>query len=125
LEPVPNILPINWLRIGKFSVADPGCFIPDPDPTFFSCRIQKLFHPGSRILHEKWNTNLLFLASYAFKSKVLVLVIVKKIRNPGSGKKLIPDPDLGSMSKKHRIRIRNTWPDFTSRKRRVAAPHLI
>jgi hypothetical protein len=48
-----------------------------------------------------------FLASYAFRSKVLVLVIVKKIREPRSG--IIPDPggikapDPGS-----RIRIRNT-----------------
>jgi hypothetical protein len=44
--------------------------IPDPDPNIFS----------SRILHEKWNANLLFFASYAFRRKVLV--IVKKIRDP-------------------------------------------
>jgi hypothetical protein len=44
-----------------------------------------------------------FLASYAFRSKVLVLVlvIVKKIRDPRSGirKKFIPDPG----GKKQRI----------------------
>jgi hypothetical protein len=44
-----------------------------------------------------------FLASYAFRSKGLVLVIVKTIRDPRSGirKKLIPDPDPGV--KKQRI----------------------
>jgi hypothetical protein len=38
-----------------------------------------------------------FLASYGSKSKVLVLDIVKKIRNPRSGiqKKFIPEPDPG------------------------------
>jgi hypothetical protein len=79
---------VNTIRDSTNSVEDPGCFIPDPDPTIFSSRIriQKFFQPGSRILHEKWNAKLLFfLASYAFRSKVLV--IVKKIRDPGSGKK--------------------------------------
>jgi hypothetical protein len=66
------------------SVADPECFIPDPDLTIFSSRIQ----------YEKWNANLLFLASYAFRSKALVLVIVKKIRDPGGNK--APDPGSGS-----------------------------
>jgi hypothetical protein len=65
--------------------------IPDPDPNIFS----------SRILHEKWNAHF-FLSSYAFRSKVLVLVIVKKIRDPRSEigdprsrirKKFIPDPE--------------------------------
>jgi hypothetical protein len=53
--------------------------IPDPDPN--------IFHPASYI--NKWNANLpyLFLASYAFRSKVLVLV--KMIRDP---EKFIPDP---------------------------------
>jgi hypothetical protein len=38
-----------------------------------------------------------FLASYAFRSNVLVLVIVKKISDPGSGKNSsrIPDPGGG------------------------------
>jgi hypothetical protein len=35
-----------------------------------------------------------FLASYAFWNKVLFLVIVKKIRDPGSGK-IIPNPNHG------------------------------
>jgi hypothetical protein len=49
--------------------------IPDPDPNIFS----------SRILHEKCNANThFFLAAYAFRSKVLVLLLVKKIQNPGS-----------------------------------------
>jgi hypothetical protein len=47
--------------------------------------IRKFFHPGS---YMKSGTQT-FLASYGFRSKVLVLVIVKKIRNlekihPGS-----------------------------------------
>jgi hypothetical protein len=60
------------------SVANPGCFISDPDPN--------ISHPESenfvtRILHEKWGTFL--LASYGFRSKVLVIVIVvNKIRDP-------------------------------------------
>jgi hypothetical protein len=40
-----------------------------------------------------------FLASSDFRSKVLVLVIVKQSRDPKSGKKFIPDPG----GKKHRI----------------------
>jgi hypothetical protein len=56
---------------------------------FFSSRIQTIF--SSRILYEKWNANLLFLASYAFRSKVLVLV--KKIRDPGGKNHRILDPD--------------------------------
>jgi hypothetical protein len=63
--------------------------VPDPDPNIFSYRI----------LHEKWNANILLLASYASRSKVLVLVIVKKIWDPRSRiwKKFITDPDPGSM----------------------------
>jgi hypothetical protein len=61
---------------------DPGCFIPAP--TIFSyhrIRMQTYF----------------FLASYAFRSKVLVLVKVRKIRDPRSRirKKFIPDSDPG------------------------------
>jgi hypothetical protein len=41
-----------------------------------------------------------FRASYGVKSKVIVLVIVKKIWEPRSGKQFIPDPG----GKKHRIR---------------------
>jgi hypothetical protein len=73
-------------------------------------RIQNLFYPGSRILQKKWNANLHFSCLYTFRSKVLVLVIVKKIRDPekiqpGSGSR-IRIKDAGG--KKHRIR--NTGP---------------
>jgi hypothetical protein len=91
--------------------------IPDPDPTIFSSRIwiQPFFHSGSRILHEKWNTNF-FLVSFAFRSKGLVVVIVKKIRDPRSGirKKFIPDsdPDPGGV-KKHRIPDPQHWGNST------------
>jgi hypothetical protein len=103
--------------MGLPSVADQGCFMPDPDQTIFSSRIriQTLFNPGYRILHEKWNANLLFLASYAFRSKVLVLVIVKKIRDPKSGKNhpriqgvkkhRLPDPYLNADPDPVRTRI--------------------
>jgi hypothetical protein len=67
----------------RISDADPGCFIRDLDLTIFSSgyqiRILTFFHPGSRMLHENWNANLL-TASYAFRIKVLV--IVKKIQDP-------------------------------------------
>jgi hypothetical protein len=57
-----------------------------PDPNIFS----------SRILHEKF-----FLVYYDFRNKVLVLVMVKKIRDPekihpGSGSRI-------QRAKKHRI----------------------
>jgi hypothetical protein len=66
--------------------------IPDPNPTIFS----------SRIRHEKRNANLryFFLAACDIRTKVLILVIVKKTRDP---EKIhhgwIPDPGV----KKHRI----------------------
>jgi hypothetical protein len=50
-----------------------SCSLLHPDPNIFSFRI----------LHEKLND--FFLATYAFRSKVLILVIVKKIRDQGSG----------------------------------------
>jgi hypothetical protein len=73
--------------------------IQDRDPTIFSSRIliQTFFHPGPRILHEKCNANLLFLASYAFRRKVLDLVIVKKIRDPDPGGKITPDPGSATL----------------------------
>jgi hypothetical protein len=60
------------------------------------------YHPGSRILHEKWNANIFFsLAFPAFRSKVLV--IVKEIQNPekihlGSGSRGEKASDPGSGS---------------------------
>jgi hypothetical protein len=47
------------------SVADPGRFIPDPDPTIFSSRIliQTFFHPGSYM--KNGMHTYLFLASHA------------------------------------------------------------
>jgi hypothetical protein len=74
------------------SVADPECFMQDPDLTIFSSRIPTFFNPGSLI--KSGIQTYFFLASYAFRNKVLVLVIVKEIRNPRSGirTKFIPDP---------------------------------
>jgi hypothetical protein len=75
-------------------------------------------HFSSRILHKKWNANLLFLASYGFKSKVLVLVIINK--DPGSEirKKFIPDPEPRIQGvKKHRIRNNGSCKPEAARKR--------
>jgi hypothetical protein len=82
----------EWWSLVKFvclsnSVADPGCFIPDPTISSSRIRIQTFFHPGS---YMKSGMQTFFSASYAFRSKVLVLVTVKKIPDPG-GKKA-PDP---------------------------------
>jgi hypothetical protein len=80
---------------------DPGSAIRDvlsriPDPTIFLSRIQTFFF----IPDPTWKVEckLNFFASYAFRSKVLVLMIVKKMRDRGSAirKKFIPDPDTGS-----------------------------
>jgi hypothetical protein len=51
------------------SVADPGCFISDPDTAIFSSKSQdpNIFHQASRILHEKWNENLLFSCFFCFQ----------------------------------------------------------
>jgi hypothetical protein len=49
---VNNILP---------GFADPGCFISDPESgsehssSRNPIRIRKFLHPGSRLLHEKWD----------------------------------------------------------------------
>jgi hypothetical protein len=48
------------------SVADPGCFIPDPAIFSSRIRIQTFFHPES-YMKSGMQTNL-FLASYAFRS---------------------------------------------------------
>jgi hypothetical protein len=82
------------------SVADPGCLIPDP--TIFSYRIQTLFQPGS---YMKSGMQTYFFAPYAFRNKVLTLIIVKKIRDPRSRlrKKFTPEPNTGVRN--HRIRI--------------------
>jgi hypothetical protein len=75
------------------SIADPGCFISDPDPTIFSSRIriQTYFNPGSYM--KCGMQTYFFLVSYAFRSKVLGLVILKKIRDPVPGGKKVPDSD--------------------------------
>jgi hypothetical protein len=62
-----------------FLIPDP----PDPDPN--------IFHPGSHM--KSGMQTYFFLASYASRSKVLDIVIVKKIRDP---EKFTPDPDPGS-----------------------------
>jgi hypothetical protein len=82
-----------------FSVANPGCFIKDLDLTIFSSRIriQKFFNPGSYSTCKLECKLIFFLAYYALTSKDLV--IVKKIREPGSEirdmEKFIPDLDPG------------------------------
>jgi hypothetical protein len=62
-------------------------------PAFFLSSVQccgsGMFHPGSKHFFipdptKKWNANLVFSCSSAFKSNVFV--IVKKIRDPRSGK---------------------------------------
>jgi hypothetical protein len=59
-------------------------YIPRIRPFFIPDRIQNFFHSGSYM--KSGRQTYFFLASLAFKSKVLVLAIVKKIRDPGSGK---------------------------------------
>jgi hypothetical protein len=76
----------------NFHIADPG------SKHFF------ILDPGSYI--KSGMQTYFFVASYGFRSKVIVLVIVKKIRLP---EKIHPDPDPEIQGlKKHRIRIRNT-----------------
>jgi hypothetical protein len=60
--------------------------IPDPDP--------RIFHPGSYV--KSGMQTYFFLAAYAFRRKVLVLVIVKKIRDPEKIRPGSGYPDLGS-----------------------------
>jgi hypothetical protein len=64
------------MEVSVSSVADPGCFIPDQDPTIFSSRIPdpKMFFIPDPGFYMKNGINYFFLASYAFRSKVLVLV---------------------------------------------------
>jgi hypothetical protein len=83
-----------WIRIRPFSHSGSEHF----------------FLPGS---YMKSGMQTFFLVSYAFRSKVLVLVIIKKIRDSRSGirKKFIPDPDpggKGSPNSRTLIRIRST-----------------
>jgi hypothetical protein len=87
------------------SVADPGCFIQDPDPTIFSSqvRIQTFIHHGSYM--KSGMQTYFFLASYAFRSKVIVLVKKKSgIRDP---EKTHPG-SRWVKSTGSRIQIRNT-----------------
>jgi hypothetical protein len=84
--------------------------IPESDPTIFSSRIPdpNIFNPGSSI--KNGMQTYFFLASYAFRSKVFVLVIVKKTRDPRSGRnssriripepggKKAPDPGSGTLT---------------------------
>jgi hypothetical protein len=70
---------VNTIRDSTNSVEDPGCFIPDP--TIFSSRIQNFFLSQIPDPTRKVECKVtFFLASYAFRSKVLV--VVKKIRDP-------------------------------------------
>jgi hypothetical protein len=62
---------------------------------------------------KKWNANLLFFASCAFRSKVFVKVTVQRfgIRDPGSGKnssripgiKKAPDPGSATLARNIKI----------------------
>jgi hypothetical protein len=89
-------------RKAPSSVANPGCFIPD--------RIRPLSHPGSKhffipdpdsYMKSGMQTyRYFFVASYAFRKKVLFIVKMTGIRDPEkipSGarirKKVIPDPE--------------------------------
>jgi hypothetical protein len=70
---------VKKILIAPIHVFYPGShhfLIPDPDPNIFSSRI-----PDPTL---KVECNLPFFASFAFRSKVLVLVfvIVKKFRDP-------------------------------------------
>jgi hypothetical protein len=76
------------------SVADPGCFIPDPDPTIAPSQIRipdpggkKAPDPGSDLFFIKALTNFVCLSR----------IRIRPLLHPGSGG-----------VKKHRIRIRNT-----------------
>jgi hypothetical protein len=74
----------------------PGMFYPGSGSKHFLIRIQTFLSSQIPDPTLKWNASLgtvLFLASDGFRSKVLVLVIVKKIRDT---KKIIPDSDPGS-----------------------------
>jgi hypothetical protein len=81
-----------------FSVADPGCLIPDTGSDNFL-----ISNPGFGSKHffiagaymKSGMQTYFFLDSYAFRTKVPVLVLVKKTWDPESEirKKFIPDPD--------------------------------
>jgi hypothetical protein len=65
------------------SVADPQCSIPDPDKTIFSppdpgSGSEHFFIPDTGSYMKSGMQTYFSLASYAFRSKVLVSVIVKK-----------------------------------------------
>jgi hypothetical protein len=71
------------------SVADPECYIQNPGSNYFlisdpeSGNKHFFLDPGS---YMKSGIHTYFiLASYAFRSQVLVLVMVKKVRDPGLG----------------------------------------
>jgi hypothetical protein len=91
------------------SVADPGyprsqIWIQTFSHPGSRVRIRTFFHPGSYI---KIGMQTYFcLASYGFRSKVLVLV--KKIQDPGSGKNKV-HPRSGSGGKKHRLPDPQHW----------------
>jgi hypothetical protein len=89
--PVVKADPKHWSMgiIGTEQCCGSGMFlsrIPDPDPTIFSSRIriQTFFHPGSRILHQKWNANSLFSCFLCLHEESLSLIHSQN--DPGSGK---------------------------------------
>jgi hypothetical protein len=81
------------------SVADPGCFYPGSDHFIIPDRgsgSKHYFIPDPRSYMKSVMKTYFFLASCAFRSKVLVLK--KKIQDKGYEirKKFIPDLDPGS-----------------------------
>jgi hypothetical protein len=82
------------------SVADPGCFIPEPNIFHFSIPDPNSFHPGSYIKRGVKNKNYLFSCCLWFQEQVL---LVKKIIHPGSGSVI-----QGVKKSGYRVWIRNT-----------------
>jgi hypothetical protein len=72
-----------------YSVADPRCFIPDPDLTIFSSRIriQTYSHPGAYMKSGMQNYQYSFLC---FQEQSLSLIQIDL--GSGNRKKFIPDP---------------------------------
>jgi hypothetical protein len=79
---IENDWPPIWLQLFfRYSVADPGCFIPDPDPTIAPSRIRPL------------------LTNFVNLSRIQIRPLLhpgSRIRNPVPGGKKAPDPGSGS-----------------------------
>jgi hypothetical protein len=92
--PVPK-LPILILLN---SVADPGCFFPDPDQNIFLIPA-----PGSYIKIRMKNKTKFFTTIYGFQVQVLVVLIdIRTIEYRIISPKYVPDPRFG-------IRKNSSW----------------